>query len=579
VLMGGACLFASSHERAWTWLDRVVLSLFLWKILSHGINGWDGFSARIVLEQALYVGVYFAVRQLSADVKSIEKAADWIIAGVCIAGIYGFVQTTHGFGIMHADAGFGTRAYATLGNPDFWAGHLLLLLPMAFVRVLLPDTLSKWRNRIWVLACCLMVFSLVQSQTRSAVVALSVALPVLAYRLGKYQSIRGWFLIAVFFVAALVLFTLPNPLNPRQAQAASRFASLLNPGEAASGRFMMAKIALKAGLEKPILGWGSGRYTQAHLLAQGAFLQLPSHQKEPYRFTHDAHCDLLQVFVETGFVGLILFGVMLGLAFHSAWNHPHLRISAMLLAGMSGVLVHGLFHFPLSVVPTTAFFYAFMAWSQTGKIQKEARRFQLMACSMVLGGGMAAFVFTGILEADMLYHRGMNAKSESNMQAALPWLNAAVRIDRNRPELFADLGQVQTALGDLPAAEKSFRTSLACGTTLPEAYAGLGLVLGRQGRFQEAGEALGKAIDLNPRAASSWGNLGKVKWGMKDTQGAEAAYQHGVENAPDWVEGWWALAQMARARGDKLGALNCLKKVLVLQPDHAAALQWTREIL
>ena len=91
-------------------------------------------------------------------------------------------------------------------------------------------------------------------------------------------------------------------------------------------------------------------------------------------------------------------------------------------------------------------------------------------------------------EAIDFFNRGRLEEAEASLKAAL-------EIDPERPELMANLGNVQAASGALKESEESFKKALAKDPNLEPALSGLGLLYIRNGRPRDTLDILARFIE------------------------------------------------------------------------------------
>jgi tetratricopeptide (TPR) repeat protein len=555
-------LAAALLASAWAWqprrasfspLDAAALLFFAWRLASRLAQGWDPQAPAWMLEQALYLFLYLWAGQSLEEPGLGPRLRFWLLAGLGLGAAYGILQAL-GLDPMAASArsaGFGSRAFGAMGNPDFWAGELALLLPLALAPFLSGDWPLGWGAAL----SGLLLASLLLSQTRGAWLASAASSAFLIWRLGPRLRARRLGLLLALGLGLLLAFSLPGPQNPGGLRISQRIASLAAPGEAAQGRGLMAGAALQVARENPLLGCGGGCFTAAFLVAQGP--RLAADASQPYRFTHDAHCDPLQLAAESGWPALALYLLCLGLAVAGLWRKRD-SLSLALAAGLLGLALHGLLHFPLSVVPSAAGFWLLLGWARSGSPgpgwqlgPARARALALAALFLCLA---AAFSFSRSMAADHAFHQGMNAMALGQPGSALPGLQEAVDLEPGDAEHCLQLGLALSSLGRQPEAEAAFIASLKRLPSSSAAWGGLGLSLARQGRLPEALQSLHEALALNPRDQASWGNLGKALYLSGRTADAVQAYSQGLSLDPAWPEGRSALRQLQalpRAAGPK----------------------------
>jgi tetratricopeptide (TPR) repeat protein len=89
-----------------------------------------------------------------------------------------------------------------------------------------------------------------------------------------------------------------------------------------------------------------------------------------------------------------------------------------------------------------------------------------------------------------------------------------------------NLAFLQEAGGDIASAEQGFRQALALDPKLDRAWYGLGLVLVRQRRFDEAASALKRNTELQPMSPYGWYQLARVNMDRQQPEEARRILTH-----------------------------------------------------
>ncbi len=126
-----------------------------------------------------------------------------------------------------------------------------------------------------------------------------------------------------------------------------------------------------------------------------------------------------------------------------------------------------------------------------------------------------------------------------------------------------DAAEAHLALGyyhyygrlDYQAALHEFDSALALEPSNAAAQAAVAFVDRRLGRLREAALALHKALDLNPRGADLWINLGETSLLLREYAASIDAFDRGIALNP-WVgdEAGWRALSLLLWRGDREGA-------------------------
>jgi tetratricopeptide (TPR) repeat protein len=96
--------------------------------------------------------------------------------------------------------------------------------------------------------------------------------------------------------------------------------------------------------------------------------------------------------------------------------------------------------------------------------------------------------------------------------------------------------------------------------------------LAKQEKWEEAAKHYQKAIELYPKYATAFNNLGSARMNLHDVAGAKEAYRQAVEINDKYGGAWLNLAKIQYAAKDYTGAEQDLLKVIVTDPKNVQAL-------
>ncbi|MGE5090213.1 MAG: tetratricopeptide repeat protein [Candidatus Levyibacteriota bacterium] len=132
-------------------------------------------------------------------------------------------------------------------------------------------------------------------------------------------------------------------------------------------------------------------------------------------------------------------------------------------------------------------------------------------------------------------------------------------------------GDVELASGDFAAAETDFRNALAQDASRPSAWIGLAQALAGPGRFDDARNALHRALELDPSnrgalAAAAW-----VELRARDWRRAQAHCRAGLAVAPRDPALLELLGQALKAAGAGAEARRAFEAAIEADPGRASA--------
>lgn len=245
-----------------------------------------------------------------------------------------------------------------------------LLFPLSFslyFGLLAGHRSSRWTARALAI---LIIFVIIAAQSRAiwlvAVVGLPPYLWVLIRASGFRMRTPVLLAILAIVLAAIALQTVApryNPFARNQMSLSERVREdILNPQQLVHETRLRILVASLSLVEKsPLLGTGFGSFQWVYPPAQGEyFIKHPnSALGTTQKRTDLAHDDYLQLLVEAGLIGCILFAVPLimylrrgWLVFRSRLSREDFAMLCALLFPMCAVAVQAFVDFPMHVVPT-----------------------------------------------------------------------------------------------------------------------------------------------------------------------------------------------------------------------------------
>ncbi len=347
-------------------LTLVLAAWVLW-LLASTTWSWDPGLALGEVVEAGKAFVLFLLVALLADSGRRLRLGAWALLGAgCLLAALGVYQAAagdfdHRFGGLarvkaahiYGDV-FEPRIAGPLGDPNFFAQILLVLVPLALA--------LAWHGRgraerlAAAGAAALLVAGTVLTYSRGGALALGVVL-VLAW-LGRGVRLKE--VAAGLAVLALVLVVLPEGFTRRLTtlgQIAGTGEAALHPDSSFEKRRLVTLAAWEMFQEHPWIGVGAGNYTTRYTPYADRVGSGAREYDEPFGESYP-HNLYLEIGAEAGLVGLGIFGAALAVAFaylegaRRRLAAASLRLEATLagataiaLAGylMSSLFLHGHF--------------------------------------------------------------------------------------------------------------------------------------------------------------------------------------------------------------------------------------------
>ncbi len=397
---------------------------------------------------------------------------------------------------------------STFGNATYFAGFLVLVLPLVLGQIFLRSTGSMARWLLIALAAAAM-YLLVRTEARSSWIA--VLISIMCMLAISLPTRRARWIGAGVFVACLLGSILLFP-NIIQHRIASLFR--IETTSSISRRLFFYQGAWRAFLDSPLLGNGAGNFS----------VFLPHFRSPDYWIARaedivpHAHDELLETLAETGALGGMCLLAMAFLFGSSAWRklrrlegNERIRLSAYCCA-IAGTLIDNLWSMNLRTIPVAVTFWMIAGISvRSLDVAGFPIRFALPAwvrrTRVGVFVGLTVFLLWYIprtsarYAADRNFLDGILLRGNNNAAAAAGKFSEAVALDPTHAEarfyLAADL--VQTSQPG--RARDEIDTLLLSHPYYPKARLVLALALSELGDHAAARKAIDgeMAIDASPQ--------------------------------------------------------------------------------
>jgi len=307
--------------------------------------------------------------------------------GFCVYWGFDFLRTYYPFAYAKGDAR--NYVHSFLGNPEYFGSYMAAVGILAFGHILRPN--SRWPVRAaWAILCMFFLLAIVLSGTRSAFLAFAVGAGFLlkrtiailspSHRRYALLGLVGFLALATTVVAVL---SFPNPLNVRRMRLAQRFVQVFDlTSPSVRERILFYTISGRLIREYPVLGVGPGAFklyfypTVEKLVEEdprAGFRRFAETLQG--RIAEHAHNDYLEIWSETGSVGIGVFLFLIASLFVRYIKGPK-NVTILIKGDIAGpsdlawvrfqrdlffatllaILVNGFFSFPLHL-PVRAFLF------------------------------------------------------------------------------------------------------------------------------------------------------------------------------------------------------------------------------
>lgn len=535
-----------------------------------GYERMDGFV--LIAHFAAYALILSSVFRTAADWRRYLVA--WLVAA---AGMAVFAASQI-FGLQKINQG-GIRVDGTFGNAVYLGG--MMLLSVGFAATVAVTAREAWARNAAIVVGLASAVVLFYTGTRGSVLGLAAGVLVaglLFLVVGQANTYRriGWWVVGGLVVLSLLGVAAFQLDYFRTHPVFGRYATVSLEDKTTLSRFINAEIAWKGFLERPVLGWGQGNYSQVF----DAHYDPRMHDQEQY-FDH-THSILTDWLVAGGALGFLSYFALFFLVAWGIWRAEALSRGerVALIATMAGYLVHNMFVFDNLV---SYMHYATLiglaaalgpaAASRRVAMGSDARNLAAAVAVLALPA-VIYFVNVPAIMAGKDIIRGIQITGVNPQTGQAYLVHGSV--DRNREyfesaiargtfgtveaaqQFAAAAGSVAT-FGGIPEESRDafLRSALAALESVVQASPResrlrvlLGTYYARVGMLPEAARELEVAVSLAPQKQSVRVPLAAVYAAMGDSAKAiafaEDTYRINEDNDASWV----ALVRLASRYGD-----------------------------
>jgi putative inorganic carbon (HCO3(-)) transporter len=560
----------------WSRLYPIILAFVGWSLLSVVSSPYTAIGLQWLLSIASYGLVLVLVVQLVDSPGQLR----WLVM-VCL-----------GMGVFEATVGIyqfwglsQPRATGTFFNPNFYATYETAMFALAFGLLHYSQRKDRMRGEtplLWLTAGTT-ALAVVLAQSRGALLAFMTALSLIGlYRFGRI-FLGG--LLLIFVLGALV----PTPLQHRVLTV-----HLQDPY--AYTRVDIWKNSLQRIIDHP---WGVGlglyKYTSFHY-------RFPI-EDAVVRFgkrAESAHNEYLQMAVELGLPGLVIFLVGIGFlgreireALSGELEGWERGIVIGLTGGCLGILVHGavdsVFHEPALVLLVVVFAGMIMVLKRLkapGSASVRVVSFPYHPARMALVGMLVTLLALLIMRpaaAWYTFDRGEAEMRVGRMDQALDWYQWATRIDPGTPayrdavaradvSLYQQSGNLQWLLGaveelrvalDLNPLDGRYAHRLGNLYVLLAGHADSGAK--REALLKEAAGHYEHAIQLDHYSPFNYLELGKLRLAQERWDEAKNWLRLAISYEPNFLPARVHLAELALQSGQREVAAREYAEVVTIR--------------
>jgi putative inorganic carbon (HCO3(-)) transporter len=573
-----------------------------------------------------YIFLYYAFVSNLATLKSVKRVIKWSLISGFIVSLWGLpshfgydptcllFRGTFDVSCWTNDFQPKVRIFATMGQPDWMAAYLTILLPVSIV--LFFESLKKnLRYAIfYLLLTCLFYVDLMYTNSKSGAIAGWIVIlgTCLVYFIHTYKTkvaenkpikFVPLFLLALFVILTFVSnipfakfqkYTLPSvvermtakPISPSTQAKAPEPTPVVHLGELGGTdstkiRLIVWEGALGIWKSSPIFGSGVETFAYAYYNHRPAAHNLTSEWNFLY---NKAHNEFLNYLATTGLFGLgsyLFFIVALFVLYCKAIRKLHKNnseqkfLAMALIASFIAILITNFFGFSVVITNVYLFLIPGLVFVILGLINEQkafvlpknkAADTSVLKITTAQYVSLAVFVIAGVYllvilfvfwNADRDYAFGMNLNRAKQYQQARPYLVKAIEQRPGEPT-FKDEYTVNTAiLATLFASQKDSTQSAEIAQKLA----------------QEAGIISENLTASYPKNVVYWKTKTRIYYSLSqiDPRYLDLALEEiktAANLAPTDANIIYNYAVITGQAGDVNKAVELLQKTIKLKPDY-----------
>jgi len=339
------------------WILGLLSAFMMWTLLSLFFTPVPAWTIRKLIFLFSFLPIVFILVSIFKTIPSSkEKILSWSILGAVIISIIGIAQfllqflfslnyvlalwtfitpfflggtfsasvVTHNSWLVHIGHHDFMRAIAFFPDPHVFAFYLELIAPLSL------GLFFKTQKKIWLSYFLIIILADFFTFSRGGYIGIIGGTLIGITLLWPQIKVRARHFIILFCLSLAFLLIIPgNPIT-------GRFLSSFDSGDTSNThRIELWTTALHSVIERPIIGTGLGAYP------------ITINPRATYRTPIYAHNLLLDIAVELGIIGLILFCGIFFALLRTLYKNRHDYIALFAIMSIGAFFFHAIFDTPL----------------------------------------------------------------------------------------------------------------------------------------------------------------------------------------------------------------------------------------
>lgn len=476
-----------------------LLAFIVWEIVclffaANKIYGIAEIGLNVVCGVLIFI-VPFILRK-SSDVILFFRIV--VISSMFVA-IYGILQH---YGLDPINWQIKKSALSTLGRRNFAGEYLVLVLPWALFCFF---TSEKKLRLLFGSIFVLLLFHLFLTFTRASWIGFVISMMTLIFLKLKFKIPKAVKLVSVLIFFIMVLNAYADVFQFEQGTVKSRID--------------IWKTCISLIKSRPLTGWGTGNFEIAYYeFAENnpGNVLVPVNQR-----VSKAHNEFIEIAVENGIIGLLLFLFFIFTIYKMAWDTVANKkeqpvekfISISAISSITGILVNSIASFPLQTTMGSFFFFLNCGilsrmYFVVNNPEKHEIKFSFSGIPfvcMVAACAYIVFTFTAISSSYSLKKSKDIMRIVAEIHDPILWIQAEIygrNVVSYNPfniEGYYHLGKVYLAANEIEKARENFLRALKFQPHSEVILLNLGIVEKRSKNFQLAEKYFIRALKISEK--------------------------------------------------------------------------------
>lgn len=489
--------------------------------------------------------VFFFLYSSSLNKKHLPELFKVLVLTSFFVSMYGIFQYA-GLDFLRWKGKFYPRIWSTLGNPNFLAAYLCMLIPVALALYL--KTGGWFSGSVFLLNAA----ALVLTSSRAGAVSAFAGSIFTLFIIKKDALIKKR--LKKISVAMLLIIIVSGFINyERFKSMGRRYLSSFDLNEVnIASRLSQWDTARKMFFEKPVFGWGTNgyyihfrKYMKRDFLNYTAALSVPGYP----------HNYFLKILVSGGWIfSILIFGWWILVFIYIYRNRYKMNfIAAAVLGSFIALTVQNLFSF--SVVTTSVIIWSLLGCGVAGSEDVRELKLSRFKFRYVLLVPLLVFLVFAYnrLYADHMFYReefekavkkapevqkygmiyGKKFYIQGKYGEAKKIFNEQIKRNSFNALTYNAVGSVYLKEGDLKNAEFYFKEALKRDPYLVDAHLKLAGVYRQTGNYRDSAMHYSVALDITPGLTNPRYNLGVIYFKQKKFNKALVEWRKVLEYKPD----------------------------------------------